>query len=66
MRVTKAQKKEATEKGIIKVAPGVYLATGEYMASEQKDWADEDEAKNARFLSGSFWLTTDDGILEQA
>jgi len=61
MKVTEAQKKEATEKGTIKISSGVYLATADYMISEQRAWEDEDVSKRVDFSVSAFWITTDDG-----
>ena len=64
MKITERLKKEAYEKGITKIVSGVYLATAEYMISEQKAWADADRAKKLDFSVSAFWITTDDGQVE--
>ena len=44
-----------------KVPKGVFLSTSEEMIEDQKEWCDEDEAKNIDFSLSKYWMTTDDG-----
>lgn len=57
-------KKSALENGFTEISEGVYLATSDYMTSEQASWDDEDENKDTDFSTAQFWITTDSGHCE--
>jgi len=47
-------------RGFCEVRPGVFLASQENLAADQKGWDGEDALKSFDFKKSEFWLTTDD------
>ena len=47
--------------GCAEIAQGVYLSTSEYMISEEKNWAYEQEREEDDYSLCKFYITTDDG-----
>ena len=43
-------------------AGGFYLATREALIDDQKDWDEEDPAKNVDLTVADFWITTNNGF----
>lgn len=53
----------AKEKGCVEMPGfnGIYLDSAENIQADQKEWDDEDSAKEIDFSVAPYWLTTDDG-----
>lgn len=49
--------------GVSLLTSGWNLATADYMASEQKGWPDEDEAKEKDFHVAPYWLWIDEILI---
>jgi hypothetical protein len=57
----KAQRllEEADKKGYIKPDERFYLASSEWVISDQKGWDDEDQAKDCDFSTSKYWILPD-------
>jgi len=49
---------------MIEISSGVYLATAGELAEEQEAWGEFDAAKEVKFSTSPFWITTNDGQIE--
>lgn len=53
----------ASLEGTVRLAPGVWLNTGEQLAGEAPRWGQHDLARGVEFRSHPYWLTTNAGQL---
>ena len=49
--------------GVAEVAEGIYLNTQENILEEQREWHDDDPAKEREFSRHSFWIVTNNGVM---
>lgn len=62
----RAARRDLENIGFFETFPGtgVYLWTRESLQAEQKEWNEEDEAKERDFSIYPYWITTNDGYIE--